>query len=316
MLTKFIVFFSVFTAVFASDSTCVDDVDPARAFYKEIRDICHPTQEELFTLQDRLLHTHRPILKRMKETGFIPREFKFIGRSKEETPVSGRLVLNCDEEDRENCIIMYSSFNERYPLGIQRLLNELSHSDYKGHVYYMIGGWPNIEQGDLKLLHVPFAFKPCFFKEVEAKGYKKVLWLDASILPAPGVSLNRIFKMIGLIGFFIQAGDHTIGSYMNPKSSEAFGLNVSDTYGILSCSAAIIGIDFENTKSKYLLNTWYDAAHDPYAFFSDRSDQNALSILIHQQGLKKGLIPRTLLGSIEHSKGHLFIMDRLLVKDK
>jgi hypothetical protein len=291
-------------------------MDPAADFYEDILDICNPTKTELHVLQDKLLGTYRPILDTMKETGFIPREFKFIGRSSEETPTSGELILNCGKDNKENCIIIYSSFNERYPLGVKRLLDHLSRSDYRGHVHYKIGGWPNMANGDLKLVHVPFAFKPCFFKEVQAKGYKKVLWLDASILPSPEVSLNAIFKMIRKIGFFIQAGDHPIGSYMNEESASAFGLTMDEAYNILSCSAAIIGIDFTNPKATALMDAWYKAAHHPYAFFSDRSDQNALSILIHQQGLEEGLIPRKFLGSLEHPEGSYFIMDRHLVKDR
>lgn len=299
----------------ASNQSSTYDIDPARDFYKNIQDICNPTQKELLTLQDNLLKTHRPILNQMKETGFIPREFKFIGTTEEETPSSGKLVLNCSEEERENCIILYSSFNARYRLGVRRLLDYLSISDYKGHVYYKIGGWPNIEYGDLALAHVPFAFKPCFFKEVETKGYKKILWLDASIIPSPGVSLNFIFEIISHLGCFIQAGDHSIGPYMNPESAKAFGLTMKETNKILSCSAAIIGIDLTDPKAKLLIDSWYNLAQHPYAFFSDRSDQNALSILIHQLDLKGRLIPRSFLGSLAEPKNSFFIMDRSLVKD-
>lgn len=291
------------------------EIDPARDLCNEIADIRCPTIQELYRLQDRLINIDRPILDRMKETGFIPRTLKFIGESPDTTPVAGRLVLNCRTSDRRSCIIIYSSFNQRYPQGVKRLLDHLSKSDYKGHVYYKIGGWPNIKNGDLSLIHVPFAFKPCFFKEVQELGYKKVLWLDASILPSPQVSLNLIFDIIKRIGFFIQANDHTIGNYMNEDSAAAFGLTLEETKNILSCSASIIGIDFENRVATSLLDDWYKAAHHPFAFFSDRSDQNALSILIHQKKLTNSLIPRNLLGSLSHPEGSLFIMDRTFVKD-
>jgi hypothetical protein len=183
-------------------------------------------------------------------------------------------------------------------------------------VHYRIGGWPNIELGDIRLAHVPFAFKPCFFQEVRNKGYKKVLWLDSSILPSKDVSLNFVFDIIARIGFFIQAGDHTIGQFMNEQSAAAFGITLEETFNVLSCSAAIIGIDFTKPRGASLINDWYTAAHDPYAFFSDRSDQNALSILIHKKGLVSDLIPRKLLGSLDNSQGAFFIMDRSLVKDR
>lgn len=316
MLIKVFVCMFYIATVFTFPPEKLQMMDPARDFYKDIVDIRHPTKEELLVLQNKLLHTYRPILEWMGDTAFIPREFRFISNNPLEIPELGQLVLNSQPDDRENCIILYASFNQRYPDGVRRLLQRISSSDYKGHVYYRIGGWPNIEAGDLRLAHVPFAFKPCFFKEMQAKGYKRVLWLDAAILPSPGVSLNTIFDMIKRKGFFIQAGDHPIGIFMNEKSAEAFGLTLHETSRILSCSAAIIGVDFTQPRTVSLVDTWYQAADHPFAYFSARSDQNALSILIHKMGLTGDMISRKLLGSVEHPEGSLFIMDRPYVKDE
>lgn len=300
---------------FFSSWIFASDIDPAVDFYAHIDDICAPSELELNILQEKILQEYRPILDQMPETGYILKEFKFLSDNPEEKPEYRRLILHSSEEERENCIIIFSSFNQRYPLGVKRLVQTIINSDYKGHLYYQIGGWPNIENGDLKLLHVPFGFKPCFFKEMQLLGYKRVLWLDSSILPAPGISLNTIFNMIQRIGFFIQANDHTIEKYMNDESAKAFGITIEDSKHIMSCSAAIIGFDFTNPLACRLFDAWYTAAHHPFAFFSDRSDQNALSILIHQMELSHDLIPRKLLGSLQQPYGNLFLMDRSLVKD-
>lgn len=300
--------------LFFIGSVCASDIDPARDLYNGIKDICHPTQNELLTLQNDLLSIERPILERMPETGHIPKEFLFI---KNDRPCEYEtLVINSSADSRECCIISYASFNERFSLGVHRLVNAVSGSDYTGHLHYRIGGFPNIEGGDLTLVHVPFGFKVAFFKEMERLGYKKILWLDSSILPAPDVNLNLVFKMINNIGLFIQVGDHVLGRYMNEDCAEAFGLSLEEAQSIISCSAAIIGLDLTKPRIKALLDAWHNAAHHPFGFFSDRSDQNALSILIHQFGLKEDLIPRKLLGSLEHQEGHFFLMDRSYIKDE
>lgn len=291
------------------------EIDPATDFYSHIRNIYAPSQEELNTLQYKMLHTYRPILNRMPETGHILKEFRFLGNHPQEEAQYQKLLCHCSDQNKEKCIITFSSFNHRYPLGVKRLVQSIVESDYQGHIHYRIGGWPNIANGDIRLLHVPFAFKPCFFKEMQLLGYKKVLWLDSSVLPAPGISLNLIFQMIERIGFFIQANDHTIEKYMNEDSAQAFGISMEDTKNIMSCSAAIIGFDLTNRRTCDLLDAWYAAAHHPFAFFSDRSDQNALSILIHKMHLTGDLIPRKLLGSLSNPHGNLFIMDRNLVKN-
>jgi ribosomal protein S8 len=209
-------------------------LDPATDFYQHIRNIRHPTKEEMQILQYKLSHTYRPILDRMPETGYIPREFRLISETPGEEEVYERIALRCSDNDKKNCILIYASFNDRYPLGVWRLVEALKNSDYAGHVIFRIGGWPNIAQGDLKLAHVPFAFKPCFFKEAEQLGYQRILWLDSSVLPAPGLSLNWILDAVHSMGVWIQANDHTIEKYMNEDSAQAFGITMSDTKWILS----------------------------------------------------------------------------------
>jgi hypothetical protein len=290
-------------------------IDPAPKFYDDIIDICNPTQQELITLQNKLLYIERPIIEKMTGIGFISKEFRFISDNPAKLPEFGSIFLNSSANDRENCIVLYASYNERYPQGVRRLLERISASDFQGHVYYRIGGWPNIEGGDLRLIHVPFAFKVCFLKEMQAKHYKRVLYLDASLLPSPQMSLNTIFNQLESIGFLIQAGDHPIGKYMNEDTAAAFGMTLEQSLSIQSCSAAFVGIDFTNLQAVALLDAWHQAAYHPFAFFSDRADQNALSILIHQMGLQKELISRKLLGSIEDPSG-IFIMDRNYVKDE
>lgn len=76
--------------------------------------------------------------------------------------------------------------------------------------------------GSLSLAHVPYAFKASFFKEAQAKGFKRALWLDTAILPV--VSLNTIFNMIQETGYFSMANSHNIGPYMTSPAIQAFGI--------------------------------------------------------------------------------------------
>lgn len=304
-LSKILLLFLVSVAAYAGEY----DLSPE--IFEKISNINNPSLSDLQYIQDHLCHDERSILKRMGDKEFLAREFKIIADT---VPERGFSAVNCGAEDRNHCIILYASFNEKYPMGLRRLLKKIEESDFVGHVHYRIGGWPNTEAGDLVLVGVPFAFKPCFFKEMQKMGYKRVLWLDASILPAPKVSLNEIFDRIRKKGYFIQGNSHSIYEYMNEKAANAFGLTLEETENIPSCSAAIVGIDFTNSTSAALIDAWYQAAKDPDAFYSARSDQNALSIILYQMGIRK-LVPITTLGTPgKINGGTLFIMDREFVK--
>lgn len=282
--------------------------------YDQIKDICHPTIEDLQKIQNYLLHAERPDIKRLVDKEFIPRTFKFIGMTKEEMPFYDWSAVNSREEDRENCIVIYSSFNERYPRGARRLYHMIRSSSFKGHVHCRIGGWPDIESGSLLLAHVPFAFKVCFIKEMQRKGYKRVLWMDASLLPFE--DLNRVFEMLTQRGYLIQKNGHTFHSpYMNVETAEAFGYSFDEASSLLSCAAHFLAVDLTQKKVVELVDDWYAAAFHPDAFYSARSDQTALSLLLHKKGMTDWLEYTTTGSPGRPFPDSLFLIDREYVKD-
>lgn len=305
-------FFSFLCIAFQTNS---EELEQVPEVYKNISDIYNPTLLDLHKIQEYITFGNRPIIERLGDKKFILHEFKMIGESLETQPEFGFFAINSKENKKENCIITYSSFNENYPRGVRRLVEAIHNSDFKGHIYYRIGGWPNIANGDLVLAHVPFAFKVCFFREVQQMGYKRVLWIDSAVLPSPFVSLNKIFQIIKNKGFFVQGNTHSIGPYINKEAARAFGLTLEQTQDIPSCSAAILGVDFTQPKAIKLIEKWFAAAKDPDAFYSSRFDQNALSIIFYQMRFKQ-FLPITTLGHPKSlNKQHLFIMDRDYVKN-
>lgn len=253
--------------------------------YSQIQDISHPTLDDYRLIQNYLTHGERADLKQMRDPEMEQRvrQFKMIGDTADETPQSGIIPVNTSLEEKENCILIYSSFNGIYPLLFQRLITLISNSDFKGHLFYRLGGWPNVEEGDLRLAHVPYAFKVCFFKEAIRLGYRRILWLDCSAVPL--VSLNTIFEMIAKQGYFVVGNYHTVGRFMNAEAAAAFGLTLQQTSQIPSCSAGLFGVDYHNFLGTNIIDDWNQAAHHEKAFFSARSDQNALSIILYRMGI-------------------------------
>ena len=149
--------------------------------YAQIRDLKHPTEDDYRLIQTYLASGNRPFLHRLKDYEQRAKDIKIIGRRPREAPRSGSAAVNCSPDDRNRCVLVYSSFNERYPQGLERLVELIKHSDFKGHVLYRVGGWPDAEGGSLTLAHLPYAFKVCYFKEAERLGFKRIFWLDAAI---------------------------------------------------------------------------------------------------------------------------------------
>ncbi len=281
-------------------------------FYQQIEDIRHPTLHDYHFLQNYLSYGRRPNLDRLEDMYSAMRAIRFIGDTPEEFPRKGMFAVNCDENDRENCILVYATFNRNYPMGLQRLITLLRNSNYKGHILFRLGGWPNVENGSLILSHVPYAFKVCFFKEAQSLGFKRALWLDTAVVPL--VSMNAIFDKIENKGYFIMGCDQIIGRFCNSTAAAYFGMTHEQTYDIQSCSAGLFGVDFTQRMGTTLLDSWYRAAHDPDAFFSSRSDQNALSMILYQNNIDE----YTSMDLMPHSKqeikpNSLFWLDREFV---
>lgn len=267
--------------------------------YSQIKDILHPTDDDYRLIQDYLSNGERSIIKRLNDYEPNARNFKIIGEGQGQLPQFGSVAVNSNDTDRENCVIVYSSFNKNYPRGLKRLVKLLAASDFKGHVLWRLGGWPNAEGGSLPLAHVPYAFKVSFFKEAQRLGYKRAFWLDTSIVPH--VSMNTIFDMIQEKGYFIMGNSHMIGPYMHGTAADAFGLTLEQTHSIPSCSAGITGIDFTNPMGLQILDAWHQAAHNAVAFFSPRSDQNALSMVLYKLGISD-FIP---ISRLAHNKNEI-----------
>ena len=288
---------------------------PPGSFYENIQDLSHPTFNDYLRLQDYLMNGERKNLERLGNMVYGIRQIKLIGSTPDELPRSGSVHVNCNDEDKENCILIYSTFNRNYPNALRKLLKCIMESDYKGHVLYRFGGWPDEGGGSLVLSHVPYGFKCSFFKEAQRLGFKRILWLDSAVVPI--ASLNDVFAMIQEKGYFVMGNSHMIGPYMNAQAAAYFGLTLEQTHQIPSCSAGLFGVDLSQRVGRRLLDNWYHAAHDKDAFFSLRSDQNALSMLLYQHGLSDltdiKRMPHAEVGD-EIKPDSLFYLDRMFIQ--
>ncbi len=279
--------------------------------YPKIKDIYHPTLKDLQAIQLYLEKGKRVGIENLKDFQNRAR-IKLIGKSM--LPKQGTVAVNCDEKSRENCVLLYATFNKNYPAGLYKVIEEIIASDYRGHILYRIGGFPNCEAGDFALVHVPYAFKVCFFKEAQRLGYKRILWLDVSITPL--ISLNTIFSKIKEEGYLAMGNPFMVAPFFNAQAARFFKLTMDEIAKIPSCSSGIFGLDLSHRKACIALDLWHRAAKDPDAFFSARPDQNSLSLILYLLGMRHFLNVETLAhGKEKISEKSLFLLDRDFVQN-
>jgi len=283
------------------------------AVYKQIQDIYHPSIQDYHLIQQYLSHGEREGLEQLKDTEKRQRNFKIIGNHPDELPQRGLIAVNSTLDEKENCLVLYASFNLHYQDGLKRIINLVKESDYKGHILYYFGGWPDLEGGSLPLAHVPHAFKACCMKEAQRLGYKRILWLDASIVPL--VSLNTIFKMVAEKGYFTIGNYHYVGPFCSPQVAAYFGFTHEETHHLLSCQSGFIGVDATTEQGKKVIELFYCAAKDKMPFFSARSDQTVLSLILHQLNLYDFPDLTKVVPMQRYARpDSLFVVDRLFVQ--
>ncbi len=260
--------------------------------YSQVSDMHHPSFHDYRLIQQYIRGRNRPELKLLK-TAMLPggvlqdyncraRRFRLIGAMPWELPQYGVVAMGTAKEDKTIAVCTYASYNKHYPNGVKLLQEALARVGFKGHFIYRIGGWPDVEGGSLGLAHVPYAFKPCFFRELARQGYKHVLWLDASIRPQK--NLDAVFQMIEKQGYFLYPGGHTLAQFCTKEAMEALGEAPENAGKIDSIIASVVGMSLVHPVGRKMAEQWYEAAKQEIPFFSPRPDQNPLSVIAYQLG--------------------------------
>lgn len=228
--------------------------------YNSIEDINNPTVEDYRKVEVYLEHGKRQYVSQINSRQYWVKSKKFKLTPSSENPshkITHKIIpVNCNIEDKENCIILYASCNYLYPEALLKLVERIKKSNFIGHIIYRIGGWPNVEQGDLKLAHIPYAFKVCAFREAYGLGYKRALWLDAPMYSI--TSLNTIFDHLKDMGIFTYYQHWSITDITKKRIHLSFlGLTAEEAKNLYTVATGLLGIDFTDKRALTLLNDWY-----------------------------------------------------------
>ncbi len=213
---------------------------------------------------------------------------RFVGTDPSETPIFETAYLNNDPVDRRNCIVLYVSYNGPYPGNVYDILAALRKLEFNGHVIYRIGGYPNLENGSLKTIDVPYAFKAYAMQEAYLLGYQNILWLDSSMTPVR--DLTSFFHMLEVHGYFAMTSGSNIKAevdkgWINRQALAAMKINYQIAAKVPHITTPVFGINTASPKGREILKQFCRMAEEKKSFFCDWVDEAPVSAILYTMHL-------------------------------
>lgn len=103
----------------------------------------------------------------------------------------------------------------------------------------------------------PYAFKIYAIQAALNRGYRQILWLDASAYAVNPV--QPIFDIIERDGYFLEEAGHWAGTWANDKALNYFGIDRDEAMTIPMFSAGWTGLNFEAEIAREFFARWKNA---------------------------------------------------------
>ncbi|MCH9620659.1 MAG: hypothetical protein S4CHLAM20_00600 [Chlamydiia bacterium] len=262
--------------------------------YKKVN-LKNPSNQDMELIQDYLHHGRRIYLRwldfiwtdkdRSDGLRYDKRARRMhIWRGNRNDLLMRKIVYNTTRNDKDVCIITYGSFNKSYTDKIDLIDSRLKDINFKGHFLFRMGGWPDIEGGSLKYIHVPYSFKLCMIKEAMRLGYKKIVWIDTAVVPLE--NFLRVFEILDEDGYFLI--DHTTlaKAHVTESVVKAFNLTTKEMNSINEIQASMMAFNTESEKAQNFIAECFSYLDSLDAYLSPRPEQVAMGIIGTRLGMK------------------------------
>ena len=167
---------------------------------------------------------------------------------------------------KENCLVTLGIGLE-YAKGVDRMKKlgiELKIScDFFGYTEY--------PKEILSHEQIPYGFKYFIIKQKLEEGYKRVIWLDSSVIFTD--NLDWVWEHLELYDCMLIENCHDVGRFTSDKCLEYFKFHRKDAYKIKSLCGGLIGFS-KSKKSIELLNEMTRLALDGQIFQGHFSNEN------------------------------------------
>ncbi len=279
-ITRLFICFGTFMSVQASSFD----------FSKDISSIYNPSREDYQRLEKYLSEITDEDLPPMRTTRCrtVLNSMKLVGKDFSENPTFEIIYVNQNPESKARCVILYTTYNDPYPQNVHKIITLLQKTGFDGHILFRIGGYPNLEEGCLELVDVPYAFKACAFKEAYRLGYKNILWIDASMSPIK--SIDPLFTTMEEHGYFVM----TSGSFLQKEvdaelitfqTLNDLEITYEESFFAPHITTPVFGINTESSVGFEILNQFYTFARARKGFFCNWPDEAPLSVILYKMNL-------------------------------
>ncbi len=183
-----------------------------------------------------------------------------------------------------------------YPTGVKRLERSLVMHGYAGDTLLWKDEYP---PGSPSHNDNPYAFKIYSFLEAINKGYKVILWLDASFwnIKTP----HELFDIIQEYGIFGFRTGYNCAQTCSDAALEWSGFTRDEAETLPEIATGAVGLNLDNPDGKKVFDLWKEGcdkglfksnrSHDikdsaDPRFLHARQDQQIFSLAVHMCGLK------------------------------
>lgn len=191
-----------------------------------------------------------------------------------------------------DCIVSVGA-GKWYPRGVDRLERSLLYHGYPDAlVLYrqLPDGSPTHEQ-------IPYAHKLVAIQHAVEEGFRRILWLDASIVCVRNP--KDMFDHIGHTGYYLYRSGYNCAQSVSDKCLDIFGVTRDEAEAMPECASNVVGFDLNNPIGQEFYQRWNRAAfdgsfngsrlHDNQSqdprFQFHRQDQSAASLIANQLGM-------------------------------
>lgn len=132
----------------------------------------------------------------------------------------------------------------------------------------------------------PYAFKLYAIEHAQKLGFKKILWLDASVYAVK--DCTPVFDWLDEKGIFMEDSGHQVGNWCNEFTLNYFGITKDEALKMRMFAAGYVGFDFTNKISIEFFARWKQSMLDGCfkgSWADHRHDMTAGSIIANQMGL-------------------------------
>lgn len=105
-----------------------------------------------------------------------------------------------------------------------------------------------------------YGFKPHAIQMAIDTGYKKIIWLDPSVLPTTGIQV--LIDALDTHPIIVRSGEEPLAKMCNAKSKKWFGVTDEDIKNEKTVAGTVYGFNFNDPKAIEVFNLWKRAEEE------------------------------------------------------